>query len=227
MALQRTIQGTGSGTYTYATIAPPDPQAQASDFNALLPDGATAVAPGHRSITLNGVAVSPTTRDTVLLGPNHYSVQVSTNDAKTFTVALAHKYDVHSGAAPNLQTASRAQLVELGGLSLSQGETLTVWSDGPLGQIGLSNSGAAKQVSINATSLDLATGKPIATHSSEAAIDSKTDFALSVADWRQAGAITVTRKQGQLNTLAPANFQKPRSESLTRKFMRDCRAFAT
>jgi len=210
MALQRTIQGTGSGTYTYASIAPPDPAAQTDAFKSLLPDGATAIAPGHRSITLQDVPVTPATRDTVLLGPDHQAVQITTTDpGKPIKVTLAQKYDVHTGAAPKLQTASRAQVVELGGLSLAQGETLTVWCDATLGQVGVTNSGAAKKFTVSMTSLDLATGKPAATYASDAAIGANADLALAVADWRPSGTLAVTQKQGALSSLLPANFQKP------------------
>jgi hypothetical protein len=210
MALQRTIQGTGTGTYTFASIAPPDPTEAASTFNGLLPQGAVAVVPGERGITLLNVPVKPTTRDVVLLGPNNHSMEISTNDtAKTFTVLFAQKYAVQSGAAPNLQTATRAQLVQLSGLSVAPSEKLLLWTDAPIGQIGLSNTGAAKSFSVAVSSLDLATGKTVATQAASGAVAANADFALAVGDWRQLGSTTLASKQGALSSLLPANFQRP------------------
>ena len=211
LALQRTIQGTGTGTYTYASIAPPDPTAPADAFNGLLPAGgqSASIAPGARGLTLQNVSCTPTTRDVVLLGTNNYSIQISTNEAgKTFDALLTHKYDVQTGAAPNVQTTSQIQLVALTGLSVAPGEQLMVWSDHILGQVGVSNTGAAKAFQVAVSTLDPASGKVTATQTAAGSVAANADFAVAVANWNQLSSAPAT-KQGALRELLPANFQVP------------------
>ena len=211
MALQRTIQGTGAGTYTYASIAPPDPSAPAGAFNGLLPQGGQSprIAAGARGLTLQNVSCTPTTRDVVLLGPNNYSIQISTNETgKKFDALLTHRYDVQTGAAPNIQTTSQVQLVALTGLSVAPGEQLLLWSDAILGQVGVSNTGAAKAFKVAVSMVDPATGKVTATQTVAGAVAANADFALAVANWNQLTSAPTT-KQGALRGLLPSNFQMP------------------
>ncbi len=211
LALQRTIQGTGAGTYTYASIAPPDPTALATAYNGLLPagDASARIAPGARGLTLQNVSCTATTRDVVLLGPNNYSIQISTNEAgKTFDALLTHRYDVQTGAAPNVQTTSQIQLVALKGLSVAPGEQLLMWSDNVLGQVGVSNTGAAKAFQVAVSTVDPASGKVTATQTVAGSVAANADFALTVANWNQLSSAPVT-KQGALRALLPANFQMP------------------
>jgi len=211
MALQRTIQGTGAGTYTYATIAPPDPTAPANAFNGLLPAGnpTARIVPGARGMTLQNVSCTANTRDVVLLGPNNYSIQISTNEAgKTFDALLSHKYDVQTGAAPNAQTTSQVQVVALKGMGVAPGEQLLIWSDNILGQIGVSNTGAAKAFQVALSTIDPASGKVAATQTVAGSVAANADFALQVSTWSQLSSAPAT-KQGALRSLLPANFQMP------------------
>lgn len=211
MALQRTIQGTGVGTYTYASIAPPDPTAPATTFNGLLPAGGQGarIAAGARGLTLQNVSCTATTRDVVLLGPNNYSIQVSTNEAgKTFDALLTQRYDVQTGAAPNVQTTPQMQMVALTGLSLAPGEQLLLWSDEILGQVGVSNTGAAKAFKVAVSTVDPASGKVTASQTVAGSVAANADFAIAVASWSQLSSAP-TMKQGALRALLPSNFQMP------------------
>ena len=211
MALQRTILGTGAGTYTYASIAPPDPTAPADAFNGLLPAGGQSarIVAGPRGLTLQNVSCTATTRDVVLLGPNNYSIQVSTNEpGKTFDALLTHKYDVQTGAAPNIQTTSQVQLVALTGLGVAPGEQLLLWSDPILGQVGVSNTGAAKTFKVAVSIVDPATGKVTATQTVPGSVAANADFAVAVANWNQLSSAPTTN-QGALRALLPSNFQMP------------------
>jgi hypothetical protein len=211
LALQRTIQGTGAGTYTYASIAPPDPTAPAGAFNGLLPPGGQSprIAAGARGLTLQNVSCTSATRDVVLLGPNNYSIQISTNETgKTFDAFLTHRYDVQTGAAPNIQTSSQMQMVALTGLSVAPGEQLLLWGDATLGQVGVSNTGAAKSFKVAVSTLDPATGKVTATQTVAGSVAANADFVASVASWNQLTSAPAT-KQGALRGLLPASFQMP------------------
>jgi hypothetical protein len=211
LALQRTIQGTGAGTYTYASIAPPDPTAPATTFNGLLPVGGQGarIAAGARGLTLQNVSCTATTRDVVLLGQNNYSIQISTNEAgKTFDALLTQRYDVQTGAAPNIQTTPQTQMVALTGLSLAPGEQLLLWSDEILGQVGVSNTGAAKTFKVAVSTVDPATGKVTASQTVAGTVAANADFAIAVASWSQLGSAPTT-KQGALRALLPSNFQMP------------------
>jgi hypothetical protein len=145
----------------------------------------------------------------MLLGPNNYSIQISTNEAgKTFDALLTHKYDVQTGAAPNVQTTSQIQLVALTGLSVAPGEQLLMWSDPILGQIGVSNTGAAKTFQVAVSVVDPGTGQTKATQTVAGSVAANADFAVAVANWNQLSSAP-TAKQGALRELLPANFQMP------------------
>jgi hypothetical protein len=211
LALQRTIQGTGTGTYTYATIAPPDPTAPADALNSLIPPGAQSprVNARARGLTLQNVSCSPITRDVVLLGPNNESIQIGTNESgKTFDALLTQRYDLLTGSALNPQTTSRVQVVALTGLSVAPGEKLLLWADKALGQIGVSNSGLAKTFKATVSIVDATTGKPTASRTVAGSVAANADFALAVSDWNQLSSAPTTR-QGALQALLPANFQMP------------------
>jgi hypothetical protein len=208
LALQRTIQGTGTGTYTYVSIAPPDPTTPASAFSALLPQGANAVVPRERGFSLQNVACSSATKDVVLLGPDNRSIQISTNDAnKTFNALISQRYDVQSGAAPGVKTSQQMQYVQLEGLSLKAGEQVLLWTDTALGQVGVSNTGAAKNFSVTVSTVDAATGKASASQNVAGSVAANGDFVAVIPNWQQLAAPTT--KQGALGALLPANFQKP------------------
>ena len=212
LALQRTIQGTGTGKYTFASIAPPDPTATGDVLNALIPAGAQSprVIARERGLTLQNVACSPTTRDVVLLGPNNHSIQISTNESgKPFDALLTRRYDVQTGSALNPQTSSQVQSIALTGLSLVPGEKLLVWADELLGQIGVSNTGTAKTFKATVSNVDAASGKVSGSQAVAGSVAANADFALSVVDWNQQLKSTPTTKQGALYSLLPANFQMP------------------
>ncbi|MEJ2007441.1 MAG: hypothetical protein P8Z30_04660 [Acidobacteriota bacterium] len=211
LALQRTIQGTGKGTYTYGSIAPPDPTAPPDAFNGLLPQGedSARIVPGARSLTLQNVSCTPSTRDVVLLDANNYSIQVSTNETgKTFNALLAQQHQIQTGPAPDVKTTSKVQLVELKGLSMGPGEQLLLWSDATLGQVGVSNTGAAKDFHVTVSTVDPATGKVTATQNAAGSVAANADFAMAVPDWNQLSN-ALTTKQGALRELLPSNFQMP------------------
>lgn len=214
MALQRTIQGTGAGTYTYASSAPPDPALAANALNGLRPAGqpTARVVAGARGLTLQNVSCTATTRDVVLLGPNNHSVQISTNEAgKTFDAVIAHQYALETGVAPNVQRSAQMQTVTLKGLSVAPGEQLLVWSDAVLGQFGVSNPGTAKNFTVVVANTDLASGKITATQTVPGAVAAQGDFAATVADWTQLNAAPATQ-QGGLRGLLPAGFVMPTVE---------------
>jgi hypothetical protein len=211
LALQRTIQGTGNGKYTYATIAPPDPSAPANALDSLLPPGGVGarVVAGARGLTLQNVSCTPTTRDVVLLGPNNNSIQISTNEnGKTFDALLTQRYDVQTGTAPNVQTTSQIQYVALTGIKIAPGEQLLIWSDTALGQIGVSNTGAAKAFNVTVSTVDPSTGKVTATQNVAGSVAANADFAATIANWNQLTSAPAT-KQGALRGLLPSNFQMP------------------
>jgi hypothetical protein len=208
LGLQRTIQGTGTGTYTYASIAPPNPSTPASAFSALLPQGATAVVPKERSLTLQNVACTTATKDGVLLGPDNQSMQISTSDAnKTFNVLIAQHYDVQTGAGASASTTPQAQEVKLSGLALTAGEQVLVWTDPAIGQVGVSNPGAAKSFNVTISTLDPTTGTAKATKTVAGSVAANADFKITIADWTLAG--TPATQDGALHALLPAGFQMP------------------
>jgi hypothetical protein len=208
LGLQRTISGTGNGTYTYASIAPPTPGTSAGAYSSLLPAGANAVVPHERGFTLNNVSCTGATKDVVLVGPWNQSIQLSTSDAnKTFDVLIAQHYEVQSGAAPNVQTTHHVQLVELSGLSLNKGEQLLLWTDTAIGQVGVSNTGAAKNFNATISVLDAATGKATASHQIAGAVAANADFKVAIPDWKLVTAPTT--QQGALRSLLPSGFQMP------------------
>lgn len=207
LGLQRTIQGTGIGTYTYASIAPPNPATPASEFSALLPAGATAIVPRERSFTLQNVACTTATKDTVLLGPDNQSVQISTTETnKTFNVLIAQRYDVQSGAGTTT-TTPQAQHIQLGGLALNAGEQLLLWTDSAMGQVGISNPGAAKNFNLTISTLDPATGNAKASKTVAGSVAANADFKLTIADWTLGNA--PTSQTGTLRTLLPSGFKMP------------------
>ncbi len=209
LALQRNIQGSGNGTYTYVSVAPPDPSIPVSSFSSVLPPGANAVVPHERGFTLQNVSCSASTKDTVLLGPDNQSIQIATNEPnKTFDAWIAQHYEVQSGAAPNVTSVHRAQLIHLSGIKLTAGEQLLLWTDTALGQVGVSNSGAAKSFNVEVSLVDMKTGQATGSQSVAGQVDANADFALAVGDWNQMTAIPTTQ-QGALRALLPANFQMP------------------
>ncbi|MGO8789368.1 MAG: hypothetical protein ACLQVL_18545 [Terriglobia bacterium] len=176
---------TAHGQGTASVMVPPDPTAPASAFNGLLPAGAQSarIGPGARGLTLRNVSCTATARDVLLLGPNYYSIQVSTNEAgKTFDALVTHRYDVQTGAAPNVQTTPQMQMAALAGLSLASGEQLLLWGDEILGQVGVSNTGAAKTFKIAASTVDPATGKVTASQTVAGSVAANADFAVAVTD---------------------------------------------
>jgi len=209
LALQRNIQGSGNGTYTYVSVAPPDPAIPVSSFSSLLPPGANAVVPHERGFTLQNVSCSASTKDTVLLGPDNQSIQIATNEPnKTFDAWIAQHYEVQSGSAPNVTSVHRAQLIHLSGIKLAAGEQILLWTDTALGQVGLSNTGAAKSFNVVVSLVDLKTGQATGSQSVAGQVDANADFMLAVPDWNQMTAGPTTR-QGALRALLPANFQMP------------------
>jgi hypothetical protein len=208
LGLQRTIQGTGTGTYTYASIAPPNPSTPASAYSALLPQGASAVVPRERSLTLKNVACTTATKDGVLLGPDNQSMQITTSDAgKSFDVLIAQHYDVQSGTGANATTTLQAQKVELSGLALNAGEQVLVWTDAAIGQVGVSNPGAAKNFNVTISSLDPSTGAAKASKTVAGSVAANADFKITIADWTLAG--TPATQAGALHALLPSGFQMP------------------
>ncbi len=208
LGLQRTIQGTGTGSYSYASIAPPNPSTPASAFSALLPAGATAVVPKERSLTLKNVACTSATKDGVLLGPDNQSMQITTSDAnKTFDVLIAQRYDVQSGAGAAATTTPQAQQVTLSGLALNAGEQVLVWTDQAIGQVGVSNPGAAKNFSVTISTLDSTTGNAKATKTVAGTVAANADFKMTIADWTLAN--TPATQAGALHALLPAGFTMP------------------
>lgn len=206
LALKRTIQGTGSGTYSYASIAPP--KAPASALSSLLPQGATAVVPRERGFTLRNVPCTKSTKDVVLVGPDNQSIQIGTNDSKkTFDVLIAQHYEVQSGSAPNQTTTHQMQLVHLNGLTLNAGEELLLWTDAAMGQVGISNPGAAKNFTVTVSSLDASSKNPTATHTVAGSVAANADFRMMIPDWKLADAPST--EKGKLRKLLPANFQMP------------------
>jgi len=208
LGLQRTIQGTGAGTYTYASIAPPNPATPASEFSALLPAGATAIVPGERSFTLQNVACTAATKDSVLLGPDNQSVLIGTSESnKTFNVLIAQRYDVQSGAGTTATKAPQGQQIQLSGLTLNAGEQLLLWTDPAIGQVGISNPGAAKNFNVTISALDPATGNAKASKTVSGSVAANADFKLTIPDWTLGNA--PTSQSGALHALLPAGFHMP------------------
>ena len=208
LGLQRTIQGTGNGTYTYVSIAPPGSAPPATAFSALLPQGANAIVPGERGFTLQNVPCSPATKDVILVGPDNQSIQITTNDAnKTFNALIAQRYHVQSGAAPNVKTTQEMQVIQIETLSLKAGEHLLLWTDAAIGQVGLSNTGAAKNFTLTVSSADPTSGKVTASQHVAGSVAANGDFAATIPSWQNL-AVPTTR-QGVLHALLPANFQMP------------------
>jgi hypothetical protein len=208
LGLQRTIQGTGTGSYSYASIAPPNPSTPASAFSALLPAGAAAVVPKERSLTLKNVACTSATKDGVLLGPDNQSIQISTSDAnKSFDVLIAQRYDVQSGAGATATTTQQAQQVTVSGLALNAGEQVLVWTDPAIGQVGVSNPGAAKNFNVTISTLDSTTGNAKATKTVAGSVAANADFKMTIADWTLAN--TPATQAGALHALLPAGFKMP------------------
>jgi hypothetical protein len=145
----------------------------------------------------------------ILLGPNNYSIQVSTSDTgKTFDALLSHRYDVQTGTAPNVQTTQQMQLVSLTGIAMAANEKLLLWGDPILGQVGVSNSGAAKAFTVTVSTVEPSSGKITASQTVNGAVAANGDFAISVANWNQLATAPATA-QGAFQALLPANFQMP------------------
>ena len=115
---------------------------------------------------------------------------------------------MQAGAAPNIQTTPQIQMVALTGLSVAPGEKLLLWSDATLGQVGVSNTGAAKAFKVAVSMVDPATGKVTGSQSVAGSVAANGDFAMAVADWNQLSSAPTT-KQGALRELLPSNFQMP------------------
>jgi hypothetical protein len=208
LALQRTILGTGTGTYTYVSIAPPDPTTPVSAFSTLLPAGANAVIPKERGFSLQNIACTAATKDVVLLGPDNRSIQISTKDAnKTFNALISQRFDVQTGTGTAMKTIQQMQHVQIQGLNLNAGEQLLLWTDTAIGQVGVSNTGAAKNFSVTVSTVDAATGKSTASQNLAGSVAANGDFVAVIPNWQQLSAPTT--KQGALGALLPANFQKP------------------
>jgi hypothetical protein len=144
----------------------------------------------------------------VLLGPDNQSIQLSSSDTgKTFDVLIAQHYEVQTGAAPHVESTHQVQLIELSGLSLNPGEQLLLWTDTAIGQVGVSNSGAAKNFNATISAVDAATGKATATHQLAGAVAANSDFKITIPDWKLATAPTTQR--GSLKSFLPAGFQAP------------------
>lgn len=209
LQLQRTIQGTGNGTYTYSSIAPPSSAPPASEFSALLPPGANALVPGERGFSLQNVPCSAATKDVILVSPDSQSFQLTTNDAnKTFSVLIAQRYDVQSGAAPNLKNTPSMQLVQLDGLSIKAGEQILLWTDAALGHVGVSNTGAARNFTLTVSSIDPSSGEATSQQKVAGAVAENADFVAEIASWQNLSVPTT--KQGAIGSLLPANFQRPK-----------------
>ena len=145
----------------------------------------------------------------MLLGPDNQSIQISTNDTgKTFNALISQRYDVQSGSAPKVTTTPQMQLIQLTGLTLNPGEQLLLWTDTPIGQIGVSNAGAAKAFGVTVSVVDPTTGKTSASQNVAGSVAANADFLVTVPNWNQLNAAPAT-KQGALRALLPANFQAP------------------
>jgi hypothetical protein len=93
-------------------------------------------------------------------------------------------------------------------MGVAPGEQLLIWSDNILGQIGVSNTGAAKAFQVALSTIDPASGKVAATQTVAGSVAANADFALQVSTWSQLSSAPAT-KQGALRSLLPANFQMP------------------
>ncbi len=207
LQLQRTIQGTGNGTYTYASIAPPS--SSPSGLGTLLPAGANAIVPHERGFSLQNVPCSAATKDVILVSADNQSFQLTTNDAsKTFSVLIAQRYDIQSGAAANLKTTPSMQLVQLDGLSLQAGEQILLWTDAALSRVGVSNTGAARNFTVTVSSINPSSGEPVALQKTQGAVAANADFIAEIASWQN--LVVPTTKQGAIGSLLPANFQRPK-----------------
>src|SRR5208283_722390 len=143
----------------------------------------------------------------VLMGPDNQSIQISTSDAnKTLNALISQRYDVQSGAAPNVKTSQQMQYVQIEGLSLNAGEQLLLWTDAALEQVGVSNTGAAKNFNVTISTADPATGKVVASQQVAGGVAANSDF-VAITNWQQIAAPAI--KQGALGALLPASFQKP------------------
>lgn len=208
LALQRTIEGTDTGSYTYVSIAPPNPSTPTSAFDSLRPPDANSVVPRERGFSLHNIPCSATTKDVILMAPDNQSIQISTSDSsKTFDVLIAQRYDVQSGAAPQIRTAQMMQSVQIEGLTLKMGEELLLWTDAALGQIGISNSGGAKSFELTVSTADPETGKTLASQQLAATVEENGDFVASVDNWQQLSK--PTPKNATSGALLPADFKKP------------------
>ena len=93
-------------------------------------------------------------------------------------------------------------------MSLAPGEQLLLWSDEILGQVGVSNTGAAKAFKVAVSTVDPASGKVTASQTVAGSVAANADFAIAVASWSQLSSAPTT-KQGALRALLPSNFQMP------------------
>jgi hypothetical protein len=208
MALQRNIQGTSTGSYTYVSIAPPNAAIPASAYSSLLPPGATAVVPRERGFSLQNVACTAATKDTILVGPDNQSIQLSTSDGgKSFKVLIAHHYDVQTGTGSTATLAPKMQLIQLSDLMLDAGEEVLLWTDTAIGQVGLSNPGNTKSFTATLSIVDSTTGKTTASQEVAGTVNQNADYLMTISSWSLSSA--PSSEAGALRSLLPAGFQMP------------------
>ena len=109
---------------------------------------------------------------------------------------------------PNIQPPRKFRWLRSPGLSVAPGEQLLLWSDEILGQVGVSNTGAAKAFNVAVSTVDPASGKVMASQTVAGSVAANADFAMAVANWNQLSSAPTT-KQGALRELLPSNFQMP------------------
>jgi hypothetical protein len=164
--------------------------------------------PGERSFTLQNVACTTATKDGVLLGPDNQSVLLTTSESnKTFDVVIAQRYDVQTGTGTTATKTPQAQQVQLSGITLNAGEQLLLWTDPAIGQVGISNPGAAKTFNVTISAFDTSTTTAKATKTVAGSVAANADFKLNIADWTLGN--TPTTQAAALHALLPAGFQMP------------------
>ena len=208
MALQRNIQGTSTGSYTYVSIAPPSGTIPASAYSSLLPPGATAIVPRERGFSLQNVACTASTKDTILVGADNQSIQLSTSDSgKTFNVLIAHRYDVQTGTGSTAKVSPQLQMIQLSNLKLDAGEQVLLWTDTAIGQVGISNPGSPKSFTATLSTVDATTGSPLASQQVAGTVNQNADCRISVSNWSLSSA--PGSQAGALHSLLPAGFKMP------------------